>query len=110
LIFFPLGYFLVIVLSIFVGTVYLLAMTFIVHGKMRAWPAMEASRKVVMKNFWWFLLLSIIAGFIAQAGTIALIIGVFVTLSLQYLIYFATYEKIVGLGDRSNEERDVLGK
>ncbi|MFZ6050708.1 DUF2189 domain-containing protein [Halocola ammonii] len=110
IIFLPFGYLLFFVLAIFVATVYLLAMPFIVIGKMRSWPAMEASRKVVMKNFWWFLLLSIVAGFIAEAGIIAFGIGIFVTMSLQYLIYFAAYEKIVGLDDRSSEEAEVLKK
>lgn len=101
------GYILAYGIAFYVGTIYTLAMPFVVFGKLNAWPAMEVSRKIVHKNFWWFLLLIIVAGFIASAGAIAFIIGAFCTMSLQYIIYFAAYEDIIGLQNRSEEASDV---
>lgn len=69
----------------------------IVFHKMEAWPAMEASRKIISKQWVMFFLLFIVAGIIASLGVVALFIGLLFTIPACYAISYLAFEDIVGL-------------
>ncbi|MGB0423990.1 MAG: hypothetical protein ACPGED_06695 [Flavobacteriales bacterium] len=77
--------------------------TLITVGGLKGMPAFKASLKIAKKNFWWILGFSMVAGALAQLGSIACGIGVFFTLSFAEIMRMSAYKHIFGLHDRSNE-------
>ncbi|MEM6770412.1 MAG: hypothetical protein AAF597_07515 [Bacteroidota bacterium] len=69
----------------------------IIFHKMQAWPAMEASRKIISKQWVMFFLLAIVAGIIATLGMLALIVGLLFTVPVYFAITYLAFRDIVGL-------------
>ena len=69
----------------------------IVFHKMDAWPAMEASRKIISKQWVMFFLLSLVGGIIASLGVVAFFIGLLFTIPVFYAIAYLAFRDIVGL-------------
>ena len=69
----------------------------IIFHKMDAWPAMEASRKIISKQWVMFFLLSLVAGIIASLGVVAFFIGLLFTIPVFYAIAYLAFRDIVGL-------------
>lgn len=93
-VFIGVGFVLLIIPGIYLAIAYSMVVPLITLGKLEFWPAMEVSRKVISKNWWMFLLFTIVIGFLAMIGIVALIIGMFVTLPLFYTMTYAAYEDI----------------
>lgn len=75
---------------------WMFAYALIVDKGLKFWPAMELSRKVVMKSFFGFLWLNILCGLLAMAGLLACIVGIiFVAPICAGAIAYA-YEDIFG--------------
>jgi GYF domain 2 len=55
---------------------WMFAYPLIIDKGLKFWPAMELSRKVVMKSFFGYLWLNILCGLLAMAGLLACIVGV----------------------------------
>ncbi len=64
-----------------------------VYG-LNAITAIKVSSKVVLKNYFSFLLLAIVCGLINIAGMLCLIIGLLFTIPLTYCVMYAAYEQI----------------
>ena len=88
-----------LVAAIFISVAYLFAIPLIVGKRMEFWPAMEASRKILAKQ--WFSVFSIsnrfLVGFINLAGMLLCGIGILFTAPLSACAVAAAYESIVGL-------------
>lgn len=69
----------------------------IVFHKMEAWPAMEASRKIISKQWIMFFLLALVGGIIASLGVVALFIGLLFTIPVYYAVIYLAFQDIVGL-------------
>lgn len=69
----------------------------IIFHKMEAWPAMEASRKIVSSNWFMFFLFSIVTSFITMLGFLALGFGILYTMPAAMCMYYAAFRDIVGL-------------
>lgn len=96
-----------------VTVLYSFSMCFVVIGKMGAWEAMEASRKVVMKKFWLFLGFFIVLYILMMAGMMALILGGLITFPLFFFATYAAYTQITENvadyeGDREGDISDHL--
>ncbi len=63
------------------------------------WQAMEASRRVITKQWFMMLLFLIVIGILAQLGILACFVGVFVTFPLYHLAQYAAYTDIMGMHD-----------
>ena len=85
-----------IVPGIYLAVGYSFALPLVALGGMGAWEAMELSRKVIHKNWWWFLLFSLVVSVISSLGQIALFIGIFVTMPIAYCVQYAAFEDIMG--------------
>lgn len=69
----------------------------ILFHKMEAWPAMEASRKIISSNWFMFFLFSIVTSFITMLGFLALGFGILYTMPAVMCMYYAAFRDIVGL-------------
>jgi hypothetical protein len=76
---------------------YSLAVPFIIARKMTFWPAMEASRKVIAKQWPLWILLGILLSLINVVGLLFCGIGLLLTSPLTACVVAAAYERIVGL-------------
>jgi len=92
------GMFLCILPGIYLAVAYAFTIPFILFYTGDFWQAMELSRKVITKNWFPFLALVLVAGFLSGLGVILCFIGVFLTLPIYYLSMYAAYEDIVGTG------------
>ncbi len=64
-----------------------------VYG-LNAITAIKVSSKVVMKNYFSFILLAIVCGLINIAGGLCLLVGLLFTIPLTYCVLYAAYEQI----------------
>ena len=69
---------------------------------------MEASRRIITKNWWQFLLLGICVVFINIAGALCLIIGLLVTIPASHLIMYAAFDDILKPDEDVNNNEDLL--
>ncbi len=60
------------------------------------WPALELSRKMVMKHFWWTLLLMVVVGFLAAIGALVCLIGMIVTGPWAFGALAQHYNRVFG--------------
>ncbi|RMG58346.1 MAG: hypothetical protein D6722_23675 [Bacteroidetes bacterium] len=107
-----LGFIALIIPGIYLGVAYGFALPLVALGGMGAWDAMELSRKIIHKNWWWFLLFSIIVSVISSIGQVALLIGVFVTMPIAYCVQYAAFEDIMGQPESHSayQKIDEIGK
>ena len=85
-----------IIPMIYISVAYMFTVPFIVLGRMGFWNAMETSRKVITRNFFNFLLMSLTIGLISIVGLLIFGIGVFATQAVSYCIIYAAYMDIAG--------------
>lgn len=90
------GMFFFVIPGIYLAIAYGFMIPLISLGGMEFWDAMETSRKVISKNWWWFLLFAIVVGVISASGQILLYVGMFVTMPIAYCIQYAAFESIMG--------------
>jgi uncharacterized membrane protein len=83
-----------IIPGIYLSVAWTFAVPVVYFFKSPMWDSMEASRKVITKNWWWFFLFAIVIGLINALGVIALFVGVFFTLPISYLALFAAFNDI----------------
>ncbi len=79
------------------------SMPLILYGELTASQAVKYSLRIAKKNFWWILLVSILAGIFAQLGFIACGIGLFFTAGFTEIFRYLTYEDVFGLESRRAE-------
>jgi hypothetical protein len=77
---------------------------FILFYRMSPLAALEASRKVITKRFFMFLLFYIIIGLVVLSGVILLFIGVFFTLSFFYCADYAAFARVTRLNETQEED------
>lgn len=94
-----LGIVLAFLVAAMVSVLYVLAPMFIVFRGMGFWEAMEASRKVVTKNYVQFLLFMIILMVIGIVGFIMCCVGLLAAIPVIYLAIYSCFEDIMGSGD-----------
>ncbi|MEM1325801.1 MAG: hypothetical protein AAGI23_07605 [Bacteroidota bacterium] len=70
---------------------------FVVFHGMKFWDAMEASRKILSKNWWSFFGFYLIIGLITVSGFIALGVGALFTIPIAYCAQFAAFADVVQL-------------
>ena len=91
------GFFLLIIPGIYISVAYGFANLFVIEKKLSIWSALEASRKLITKQWFSFLGFFIVLLLINLAGLLLLGIGALVTIPLTYCIIVAAFEDIVGL-------------
>jgi len=97
--------FVAIIPAIYLGIAWLWANYFVVFKGLDFWPAMEASRKIITREWFSFLGFSIVLGFISLLGFMCFIVGALVTTPLVSIAAFIAFEQIVGLNE--DDEMDI---
>lgn len=81
-------------LSLAVGTAVMFAIPLIVDKKMDFWPAAMESFNKIKPNFWMFLAYYLVINLIGGLGTIACLIGVFVTIPFTMVAMVVAYSEV----------------
>ncbi|MFW5805026.1 MAG: hypothetical protein ACOCVX_00710 [Bacteroidales bacterium] len=90
------GILLLIIPGIYLAVAYSFTIPFIIFLQYDFWDAMEASRRLITRNFWPFLGFMVIIMMINFIGVLLLGIGVLFTLPATYCMIYAAFEDIVG--------------
>ena len=93
-IFIGIGMILLLIPGIYLAVSYILTYQFVIFGKFEFWDAMEASRKLISKNWFTFFGLIILLGLINLLGVIALGIGLLFTIPLSYCTLHIVFSKL----------------
>ncbi len=95
--------FLVVLLAMLVASLvaalYIFMPQFIIFRGMSFWDAMEASRKVVMKNYIQVVIFLIVLGIIIMIGAMICGLGLLVAIPVYFLSVYAAFEDIMGTGE-----------
>ena len=89
-----LGFIVMIIPAIYLGTSWMFSLPLIIDKQMEFWPAMSASRKMVGKHWWLVFGLTVVCGLINLAGFIACCVGIFVSLPITFGAMMYAYESI----------------
>jgi uncharacterized membrane protein len=95
------------VVALFVSVCWVFSSQIAVFHNMEAWQAMEASRKIVMKNWFMMFLFLFIVGLVAVAGILLLCVGLLFTIPLTYCMLYAAFEDIVGLPGGEDDSSQI---
>ncbi|MBM3861344.1 MAG: DUF4339 domain-containing protein [Verrucomicrobia bacterium] len=87
-----LGLLVAVAALLYLATIWTFSLMLIVDKGYRFWPAMQFSRRFVMKRFWMMLAFLLVAGIIMSAGMFACFIGMLVTVPLYYAMKVFLYE------------------
>lgn len=79
-------------ISLYLWAIWFFTTLLILDKRMRAWPAMQLSRKLVSKRIWMTVLFIIVAAILTFAGFLVCIIGLFVSVPLFLAMKAALYE------------------
>jgi uncharacterized membrane protein len=95
-IFTAVGTFLLIIPGIYLAVAYSFTIPFVVFLKYDFWDAMEASRKLITRNFWPFLGFMVLILLINFVGALLLGVGLLFTIPATHCMIYAAFEDIVG--------------
>lgn len=85
---------------------YAAAPLFVVFYKMQAWQAMEASRKVITKNWFMVFLMAIVMALMAGMGTMLFFVGLLVAMPVIACTQYAAFADIMKLSSDATEDVD----
>lgn len=91
-----LGLMLCLIPGIYLQVAWSLALPLAMDKRLDFWNAMEVSRKVVSRCWWQFFALLLLWLVLQVVGTMACLVGVFVTLTFGGLAYAYAYEDLFG--------------
>ncbi len=91
------GFFLLIIPGLYLLVSYSLALPLVIFEKMDFWPAMEASRKIVTKQWFLFLGLLVLLALLNFAGALLFFVGLLFTIPITYLVLLFVYDRVVGI-------------
>jgi uncharacterized membrane protein len=93
---------------IYISTIYLFAPFFILFGDYQAWDAMEASRKIVVNNFWTVFGLVILTALLIMAGALLCLVGLLFTIPAGYATFYIAFERLVDLNNPYSDSQDDI--
>jgi hypothetical protein len=84
---------------VYISISYTFAIPLVIGRKLEFWPAMEASRKIVNKQWFGIFGFFVVLALINMAGMLACCVGLFVTAPFTSCAIAAAYEHIIGFAD-----------
>ncbi len=93
------GILLLIIPGLYLGVAYSFTSFFIVFNNMEFWPAMEASRKLITRNWFPVFGFVLVLGIINLLGLLCLGVGLLFTVPLTSCAMYAAFEDVVGTED-----------
>ncbi|MBK9015634.1 MAG: hypothetical protein IPM82_17065 [Saprospiraceae bacterium] len=89
--------------TIFLAVAYAWTNLFIVFYRMEFWPAMEASRRLITKNWVIFFAFSFVTGLIMMLGIILLCVGILATFPAAMCMAYAAFADVTKLNEETSE-------
>ncbi|XGB39720.1 MAG: hypothetical protein LVT47_02005 [Cyanobacteria bacterium LVE1205-1] len=110
-IFIFIGTLLLIIPGIYLSVAYAFAVALVLEKRLEFWDALEASRKIISKEWFSFFWLFILIGLLNFAGLLAFGVGLLVTTPWSVCILAAAYKDVVGfnLADTDQTISDSIG-
>jgi hypothetical protein len=105
---FPWWAFILMVPIIYFAIAWSFAPQLIVFQKMRAWDALEASRKIVSKQWFVFLGFTLVIAILGSLGAIIFLVGILFTYPVYLVSMYTAFRDIVGLPDEYDDEADLV--
>jgi hypothetical protein len=102
------GILLSLIPAAYISVVFSWSTYFVWFYDMRAWDAMQASRRMIHKQFWWMLLFLIAVGFIGVLGFFILFIGVAFTYPAMLCAQYAAFADVTGVEEESGDSADII--
>jgi hypothetical protein len=102
------GILLTLIPAVYLGVSYTFAPMFVWFYDMDAWQAMEASRKIVGKQWLMMLVFLIAVGLIAAAGLILLVVGILFTAPAMNCALYAAFADVTRLNEEHTGESDII--
>lgn len=93
---------------VYLSVSYMWAPMFVWFFDMKAWDALEASRKIISQQWLWCFLFALAVGFIGAAGVLACIVGLLYTLPAMYCAAYASFADVLRLGDSEDPQQDII--
>ena len=90
------GAVLAIIPVFYLGVCYGFAMPLVADRRMQFWPAMETSRRVVMKHWFGIFAFGFVTGLLGLLGVFACGVGLIFTVPMCFCMFMAAYENIFG--------------
>jgi predicted Ser/Thr protein kinase len=104
------GFICLILPGIFLSVVWLFVAPLVIDKRFDFWPAMELSRKVVMKHWWKFFGFWLVLALLVIAGIMACWIGFLITAPVAFAALAYAYEDIFGVaGSRATQPSASYG-
>jgi hypothetical protein len=91
------GMVLLVLPGIYLAIAYMFSLPLLLDKNLDFWPAMETSRRVITKKWFWFFLFAIVLLLLNVVGVLLLGVGILVTAPWTVCSITAAYEDIVGL-------------
>lgn len=85
-----------IVVVTYLNICWAFALPLVADKGLKFWPALELSRRIVMKHWWMILLLLLVCGVVGAAGFLACGVGCIVTGPLAFAAIATQYQKMFG--------------
>lgn len=91
------GAIIMLIPAVYLSIGWMFTLPLIMDKRLDFWPAMQLSRKVVVRHWWTAFALSIVVGVISLAGVLLCCIGAFFSLPLAFATAMNAYEKMFSL-------------
>jgi hypothetical protein len=85
-----------IAVAVYFQVCWFFALPLVADKGLEFWPALQLSRRMVMKHWGMTFLLVVVVGLIAMCGALACLVGVIVTGPLAFMILCVHYENVFG--------------
>ena len=105
---FPFWTFLLLIPVIYLSVGYIYTILFVLFYNAEPWEAMEASRKVVTKNWFIIFIFGFVVGIIVMLGIIGFGIGIIITMPIAFIAIYVSFADITNLLDDQNRDDDEL--
>ncbi|MGI9158801.1 MAG: hypothetical protein ACR2K1_03515, partial [Saprospiraceae bacterium] len=103
------GFLLVIIPAAYMSIAFSWSAYFVWFFNMGPWDAMQASRRVIQREFWRILLFVIVTGLIGMSGLILLGVGLLFTYPAMLLMHYAAFSDVLRLEDHDTDsDADVI--
>jgi uncharacterized membrane protein len=104
------GLFFFILPGIYFGVAYSMASFFVVFFNMSGWDALEASRRLVHRQWWDVFVLVLAVVLLDVLGLIFLGVGLLVTVPLSNIMLYLFFEDVMSVGNEGEALVDSLGR
>ena len=104
---FPLWSLVLLLPALFLSIAYAWTYLFIIFYKMEFWDAMEASRRLLTKNWLIYFAFCIVMALILFAGVLVLCVGLLAALPAVFCMNYAAFADVTKLNEERNDDDDI---